>query len=199
MKTIFICIITLLAIPSCHKNQKQKNYETAHISVWENIENSIVSESQDAIIDKNMHGEEMQNNSTSKSSDNRSINKIRFDGWTDKDWLDNDYIRTLRKYIDAYCRGEIKNSDLDQYRSIMQSKFAVLNIEPFIAGGTFITIVVLDNPQCVFNSWVYSEVNSNNQVVDYIAKGLRLVDTDYPITKEEILEIIKEHPEHRLW
>lgn len=81
-----------------------------------------MSESQDAIIDKNMHGEEMQNNSTSKSSDNRSINEIRFDGWTDKDWLDNDYIRALRKYIDTYCHGEIKNSDLDQYMSIMQSK-----------------------------------------------------------------------------
>lgn len=199
MKTIFLCIFSLLAISSCHNIQKQNNNETAHISVLENIENNMVSESQDAIIDKNMHGEEMQNNSTSKSSDNRSINEIRFDGWTDKDWLDNDYIRTLRKYIDAYCRREIKNPDIDQYRSIMQSKFAVLNIEPFIAGGTFITIVFLDNPQCVFNSWVYSEVDSNYQVVDYVAKGLRLVETEYPMTKDEILEIIKEHPEHRLW
>ena len=199
MKTIFLCIFSLLAISSCHNIQKQNNNETAHISVLENIENNMVPESQDTIIEKDLHSEGIQNNPTDISSDNRSINEIRFDGWTDEDWLDNDYIRALRKHIDAYCRREIKSPDLDQYKSIMQSKFVVLNIEPFISGGTFITIVFLDNPHCVFNSWVYSEVNNNNQVVDYIAKGLRLVDTEYPMTKEGILEIIKEHPEHRLW
>ena len=28
----------------------------------------------------------------------KSLNDIRFGNWTDKDWLDNDYFRTLRKY-----------------------------------------------------------------------------------------------------
>lgn len=81
----------------------------------------------------------------------------------------------------------------------MQSKFAVLNIEPYIAGGAFITIVFLDNPQCVFESGVHSKVDDNNRVSDYSAHGLKLVDTECPLTKEDILEIIKEHPENKLW
>lgn len=35
------------------------------------------------------------------------LNEIRFRGWDDKDWFDNDYIRELRSYLDAYCRGEV--------------------------------------------------------------------------------------------
>ena len=193
MKKMHFIILFALVQTACQGNKLQKvsdsNIQTAE------TESTIAVTSSD--IEVALPQEEKDDDVDDISA--KSLNDVRFNGWTDADWLDNDYIRTLRKYIDAYCRGEIKNPDIDQYRSIMQCKFAVLTFEPFIAGGTFITIVFLDNPQCVFNSWVYSEVNSNNQVVDYIAKGLRLVDTDYPITKEEIMEIIKEHPEHKLW
>lgn len=193
MKKLHFIILFALVLTACQGNKLQKasdlNIQT------EGIESTI------AVTSFDIEVAQLQKEKDDDVDDisAKSLNDIRFDGWTDEDWLDNDYIRALRKHIDAYCRGEIKSPDLDQYKSIMQSKFVVLNIEPFIAGGTFITIVFLDNPRCVYNSWVYSEVNSNNQVVDYVAKGLRLVDTEYPMTKEEILEIIKEHPEHRLW
>ena len=193
MKKLHFIILFALVLTACQGNKLQKasdlNIQT------EGIESTI------AVTSFDIEVAQLQKEKDDDVDDisAKSLNDIRFDGWTDEDWLDNDYIRALRKHIDAYCRREIKSPDLDQYKSIMQSKFVVLNIEPFISGGTFITIVFLDNPRCVFNSWVYSEVNSNNQVVDYVAKGLRLVDTEYPMTKEEILEIIKEHPEHRLW
>ena len=193
MKKLHFIILFALVLTACQGNKLQKasdlNIQT------EGIESTI------AVTSFDIEVAQLQKEKDDDVDDisAKSLNDIRFDGWTDEDWLDNDYIRALRKHIDAYCRREIKSPDLDQYKSIMQSKFVVLNIEPFISGGTFITIVFLDNPHCVFNSWVYSEVNSNNQVVDYIAKGLRLVDTEYPMTKEEILEIIKEHPEHKLW
>lgn len=45
-----------------------------------------------------------------------TLNDIRFDGWTKKEWAYNDYIRAVRKYIDAYNKGEIENPDLDEYK-----------------------------------------------------------------------------------
>ena len=35
-------------------------------------------------------------------SKGKSLNDILFANFKDKDWLDNDYIRTLRKYIDSF-------------------------------------------------------------------------------------------------
>ena len=194
MKKLHFIILFALVLTACQGNKLQK-VSDSNIQTVE-TESTIAVTSFDIEVAAQLQKEKDDDVDDISA---KSLNDIRFDGWTDEDWLDNDYIRALRKHIDAYCRREIKSPDLDQYKSIMQSKFVVLNIEPFISGGTFITIVFLDNPHCVFNSWVYSEVNSNNQVVDYIAKGLRLVDTEYPMTKEEILEIIKEHPEHKLW
>lgn len=37
----------------------------------------------------------------------KTLNEIRFDGWERSDWLDNEYIRTLRKYLDDYNSGKV--------------------------------------------------------------------------------------------
>ncbi len=189
MKKLHLIIIFALVLAACHGNRKTTKDNTTNeaVAVIENEVTEKVESSADEI------GTEEGNIPVG------GLNAIRFEGWTDKDWLDNDYIRALRTYVDAYCRGEIKNPELDKYKSIMQSKFTVLNIEPYIAGGAFITIVFLDNPQCVFESGVHSKVDDNNRVSDYSAHGLKLVDTECPLTKEDILEIIKEHPENKLW
>ena len=42
---------------------------------------------------------------TDTISTGKSLNDIRFDGWEDSDWLDNEYIRTLRKYLDDYSNN----------------------------------------------------------------------------------------------
>lgn len=35
----------------------------------------------------------------------KTLNEIRFNGWERSEWLDNEYIRTLRKYLDNYNKG----------------------------------------------------------------------------------------------
>lgn len=43
----------------------------------------------------------------------KTLNEIRFNGWERSDWLDNEYIRTLRKYLDYYNNGIVSNYELD--------------------------------------------------------------------------------------
>ena len=193
MKKLHFIILFALVLTACQGNKLQKVSDS-------NIQ-TVETESTIAVTSSDIEEPQSQEEKDDDVDDipEKSLNEIRFDGWTSEDWLDNDYIRALRTYIDTYCRGEIKNPDLDKYKPIMQSKFAVLRIEPLLTGGAFITIVFLDNPQCVFESGVHSKVDSNNNIYDYAAYGLRLVGTDFPTTKMEILDLIKEHPEHKLW
>ncbi len=43
---------------------------------------------------------------------NKSLNDIRFAGWTEKEWLDNEYIRALRRHIDDFLNGEKSDQSL---------------------------------------------------------------------------------------
>lgn len=131
------------------------------------------------------------------------LNAIRFDGWTDNDWLDNDYIREIRKFCDAYSRGEINDGEFDSlkpYKTLMKSKFIVIDIQPYIFGGVSAAIVFLDNTKPIFDTWVYSDIDEKKKVVTgYEIRLCELSDNEFNITKERILEIIEEHPENKLW
>ena len=130
----------------------------------------------------------------------KSLNDIRFGNWTEKDWFDNDYFRTLRTYIDACYKGEIKDEVLEPYKFALKGKFAIFNAEPFIGGGMFIYFVFLDAPNKIFNTWIYSYVDENTEtVVDYQVRGVKIIEEDSEFTKEEIVSIIEEHPENKLW
>ena len=83
---------------------------------------------------------------------NKSLNDIRFDSWEDSDWLDNEYIRTLRKYLDDYNNGIVSNPDLDLYKELIKGQFIVYEIKPFILGGVFIRIVFFNMPDRIFSS-----------------------------------------------
>ena len=72
--------------------------------------------------------------STSLCSAQENLNEIRFKGWTEKEWLDNDYIRELRKYINACSEGEIKDQTLLAHKEVLKSKFIVGHIEPATYG-----------------------------------------------------------------
>lgn len=133
-------------------------------------------------------------------SQGKSLNDIRFGGWTQKEWLDNEYIRTIRKHLDAYHRGEIKDTNLDQHKAYINSKFVIGNIEPYLLGGVFVYLMFVDNPSKVFTTWVYSDVDEKTEtVLGYECRGLKLEDYESEFTKEEILQISKEHPEMKLW
>ena len=130
----------------------------------------------------------------------KSLNDIRFAGWTEKEWLDNEYIRTLRKYLDAYLNGEKSNLHLDEYKEDIKGKFIIANIEPYLLGGTFIQFSFIEKPNKVFSVWVYSEVDEKTKIIsNYDCRGLRLEEYESGLTKEEILQISAEHPELKLW
>lgn len=64
---------------------------------------------QDSIIDTAIQAEDTIDT-------RKTLNDIRFDGWERSDWLDNEYIRTLRKYLDDYNSGRVSNANLDPYK-----------------------------------------------------------------------------------
>ena len=129
-----------------------------------------------------------------------TLNDIRFDGWTKKEWADNEYIRAVRRYIDAYNKGEIENPDLDKYKDYMQGKFIIADISPCMWGGAFIYFSFYDYPDKVFAAMVYSDVDEKTRVVsNYECRSLAYEDLDLKITQEEIRQFLKECPEQKMW
>ena len=129
-----------------------------------------------------------------------TLNDIRFDGWTKKEWADNDYIRAVRRYIDAYNNGDIKDPYLDAYKEYIQGKFVIGDIKPGLWGGAFMYIVFFDHPDKTFSVLVYSDVDEETRTVsNYTCYGLKLEDFDMGFGQEDILQFLKECPEQRLW
>lgn len=128
------------------------------------------------------------------------LNAIRFNHFTDEDWVDNEYIRSLRQYITDYNEGKIEDEELDAYKGKIRGQFTVFSISPFIGGGALIHIVFLDNPDDIFTAWVYSSVDEKTEtILDYSVRSIKIEEEKSGLTKEDIQEIIKEHPENKLW
>lgn len=219
MKKILLYLLAMLlcCFSSCNNGMQSKEKETKdslaaanfikcakflYNTFWENadetetdssffkkqypLENTLI-ESRDSI-------------NISDSTVQKSLNDIRFEGWKEQDWVDNEYIRVLRKYLDAYNNNEIDDPRLAPYKEKIKGEFVVYNVRPFIMGGLFISIVFIDMPETVFNSWVYSEVDTEKEIItDYVVLSIKVAEEKTTFTKEEILQIIKEHPENKLW
>lgn len=128
------------------------------------------------------------------------LNGIRFDGWTEKQFLNNKYIRTLRKHIDAYLRGKVKEAELDPYREKIRCKFAILSSVPYQGGGLYISFVFLNIPETVFESWVYSSVDYDTfRISDYEVQSIDVSKEKGTLTKEDILQLKKKDPSYKLW
>lgn len=137
---------------------------------------------------------------SAQEQSHRSLNDIRFDGWTDEDWLNNDYIRTLRSYINACYRGEEVCEALPPFREESQSKFVILAIEPALIGGTYILFSFLDAADKVFSTTVYSFVDEEEEkIMGYEVRYIRLLDQESGYTKEEYETYAKEDPRIILW
>lgn len=129
-----------------------------------------------------------------------ALNDIRFSGWGRNEWADNEYIRTLRKYLDAYNSGKIEDARLDEYKDYIKGKFVIADIEPYIVGGAYISIIFYDNPDKIFSAVVYSDVNiKTRKVSNYEFRSMDLTLTGYDVTQEEIHQFLEECPEHKLW
>ena len=132
---------------------------------------------------------------------NDGLNGIRFENWGDKEWLNNNYIRSVRLYIDAYNLGLVKDEELDKHKAALKGKFCICSIEPFMGGGAWMHIAFVDDTSFSLRFWVYSFVNEDNPIAieGYDVRGSDLVDEPLGITPEEIKEILKQNPHNQLW
>lgn len=130
----------------------------------------------------------------------KALNDIRFEGWSRSQWLDNDYIRTVRRYLDDYTAGKETNPDLDPYREQVKSKFVIYDITPYIVGGAIVRIVFLDLPDRVFSCWVYSTVNEDKETVEsYEFRSIHIEDEHTDFTRGDLLQAVKEVDGLKLW
>ena len=130
----------------------------------------------------------------------KTLNEIRFDGWERSEWLDNEYIRTLRKYLDNYNNGLVSNPALDPYKELIKGQFVVYDINPYLLGGALIRITFLDMPDRVFSSWIYSNVDEKKEIVEsYEFRSISIEEETTDMTKEDILQAIKEMEGLKLW
>ena len=132
---------------------------------------------------------------------NDGLNGIRFENWGDKEWLNNNYIRSVRLYIDAYNLGLVKDEELDKHKAALKGKFCICSIEPFMGGGAWMHIAFVDDTSFSLRFWVYSFVNEDNPIAieGYDVRGSDLVDEPLGLTTEEIKEILKQNPLNQLW
>jgi hypothetical protein len=130
----------------------------------------------------------------------KTLNEIRFNGWERSEWLDNEYIRTLRKYLDNYNNGLVSNPALDPYKEQIKGLFVVYDINPYLLGGALIRITFLDMPDRVFSSWIYSNVDEKKEIVEsYEFRSISIEEETTDMTKEDILQAIKEMEGLKLW
>lgn len=190
MKKLFllaaIAVTTLLA--SCSKSSNnEKNTPTAPAD-------SIVA---DTIISED-----------SLEYQGRSLNDIRFENWTEDDWLDNDYLRALRNYLNELTIGELSDDNIPpldpeiqkNYEHLFKSKFVLADIHASGIGGVFIYYIFVDEPSLIFRSWVYSYVNEETEkIVGYSVRSLELDENKLDYTKDTFAEWLKQNPHVKLW
>lgn len=173
MKTLFTLIAILLAMSVYSMGQDKAK--------------------QDSIIDTAMQ-------IADTISTRKTLNEIRFDGWERSEWLDNEYIRTLRKYLDDYNNGIVSNPALDPYKEQIKGQFVIYDINPYLLGGALIRITFLDMPDRVFSSWIYSNVDEKKEIVEsYEFRSISIEEETTGMTKEDILQAIKEMEGLKLW
>ena len=129
---------------------------------------------------------------------NDGLNGIRFEEWGDKEWLNNNYIRSVRLYIDAYNLGLVKDEGLDKHKAALKGKFCICSIEPFMGGGAWMHIAFVDDTSFSLRFWVYSFV-TDNTISGYEVRSADLIDEPLGITPEEIKDILKQNPHNQLW
>ena len=132
---------------------------------------------------------------------NDGLNGICFEERSDKEWLNNNYIRSVRLYLDAYNLGLVKDEGLDKHKEVIKGKFCICSIEPFVYGGAWVHIAFVDNTSFSLRFWVYSSVNKSDTVAieGYEVRSADLVDEPLGLTPEEVKEILKQNPHNQLW
>ena len=183
MKKILLVVYCLIMLFACN-NQNIAKVADVSVDSLENVNYTDTAEC----------------DSIENTTYREPLNDIRFDGWTKKEWADNEYIREVRRYIDAYNNGEIKDPYLDEYKEFIQGNFVIGDINPGLWGGAFMYIVFYDHPDKTFSVLVYSDVDEETRTVsNYECRGLKYEDMDLGFSQEDILQFLKECPEQKMW
>lgn len=186
MKQSVICLVCLISLLSCNYQNNSNGRSIVDNHTIDTSSYTVASE--DTVYE------------ATEDETRETLNDIRFAGWTKKEWADNEYIREVRRYINAYNKGEIENSALDAHKGYMQGKFIIADISPCLWGGAFIYFSFYDYPDKVFSAMVYSDVDEKTRVVsNYECRSLTYEDLDLNITQEEIRQFLKESPEQKMW
>lgn len=189
MKNLLPLLVCFVALVACN-NQNSAN-SVNETNSTENME-VVSNEQTPSIVADTIESD------TTKTSE--SLNDIRFAGWGKAEWVDNEYIRTVRRYLDAYNNGEIIDTVLDEYKDDIQGKFIIGDIQPWMLGGAIIYIVFYEHPEKMFYAIVYSYVNvQTREVYDYECRGIRLETAEFGSSQDEIEQFLKDCPEHKMW
>ena len=183
MKKILLLLHCLVILSACNNQNRVK--------VTDNIVAALVNNNFTDIIECE---------SIADTTYRETIIVFRFAGWTKKEWADNEYIREVRRYIAAYNNGELEDAYLDEYKECIQGKFVIGDINPGLWGGAFMYIVFYDHPDKTFSVLVYSDVDEETRTIsNYKCYGLKYEDMDLGFSQDDILQFLKECPEHRMW
>ncbi|MBQ8272651.1 MAG: hypothetical protein IJZ09_06575 [Tidjanibacter sp.] len=137
---------------------------------------------------------------SAQEQSHRSLNDIRFENWTEDDWQDNDYYREIRKYITSFQQGTVRDGVLSMNKDALDSMFIVLQAQPFLGGGLWVSISFLDAPEKIFQVWVYGFVDEEKEeVLGYEVRTFRMLEEQSGFTKEDYLNLVTNHPEIKLW
>ena len=185
MKRGLLAMMMVMALISCgQKGDVVKGDDNDTVNV------SDVGNRQDTLVTDSVDGDEV-NEGYSKS-----LNEIRFEGFTEYDWLNNDYIRALRSYLNEYADTV---SDQAQ-RDLVRSKFVVGYAGEYMLGGMLVYFMFLDSPSDVYSCWVYSDVDEETETVtSYSVRAFKKEDWDSGYTREGLLQEVGENDNLRLW
>ena len=115
--------------------------------------------------------------------EDKSLNEIRFDGWTEEDFFNNDYLRAFRRYMDAWLQGkkmdetETDPSVLEPYRERLSGKFVVFQVRVSWFGGLLYTLIPIDEPSLFLRVWIYSTVNDSH-IDEYLVEHVEVHDLE---------------------
>lgn len=191
MKDLLPLLVCFVALIACNNRNSANSVNDTNSSG--NIE-AVYNEQTPSIVADTIESD------TAEEKRGETLNDIRFAGWGEAEWLDNEYIRTVRKYIDAYNNGDIDDVSLDEYKDYIKGKFIIDQIQPWMQGGALIHFTFCNHPEKMFYAIVYSSVNvQTREVYGYECKGIRWETAAPETTKDEMIQFLKEHPEYKMW
>lgn len=127
-----------------------------------------------------------------------SLNDLRFYGWEDKDWQENNYIRSIRLFLD-YFSSDMLDAKLveisewtafEKYKDDLKGRFVVLDGTSHMLGGLEYYVGMIDNPKIVVSCWVYSFV-SNDGISGYDIRHFDVQEYNEPVITQEEIEGLK--------